>query len=61
MDCISKIGKSLTAYTLDVGILPNGRTAVIEVHNFVSCGLYGFDHPVLTAMIANGYKTELLR
>lgn len=61
MDCISKIGKNLTAYTLDVGILPNGKTAVIEVHNFVSCGLYGFDHPVLTAMITNGYKTELLK
>lgn len=58
MDCISKIGKSLTAYTFDVGILPNGKTAIIEVHNFVSCGLYGFENNIIIPMIINGYKTE---
>ena len=30
------------AYTLDVGVTENGETVVIEVHDFFSCGLYGF-------------------
>lgn len=30
------------AYTLDVGVTDNGDTVVIEVHDFFSCGLYGF-------------------
>jgi hypothetical protein len=29
------------AYTLDVGIC-NGATVIIEIHDFFSCGLYGF-------------------
>lgn len=31
------------AYTLDVGINKNKETFVIEVHDFFSCGLYGFE------------------
>lgn len=31
------------AYTLDVGVNDNG-TFVIEVHDFFSCGLYGFSN-----------------
>jgi hypothetical protein len=31
------------AYTLDVGITDKNETVVIEVHDFFSCGLYGFD------------------
>lgn len=30
------------AYTLDVAINESGETVVIEVHDFFSCGLYGF-------------------
>lgn len=30
------------AYTLDIGILSDNRTVMIEVHDFFSCGLYGF-------------------
>lgn len=30
------------SYTLDVAVTANGDTVVIEVHPFVSCGLYGF-------------------
>jgi hypothetical protein len=32
------------AYTLDVGVC-NQNTFVIEVHDFFSCGLYGFNDP----------------
>lgn len=32
------------AYTLDVGV-NSGGTFVIEVHDFFSCGLYGFNQP----------------
>lgn len=32
------------SYTLDVGITDNNKTCVIEVHDFFSCGLYGFDN-----------------
>jgi len=31
------------AYTLDVGINDNKSTFIIEVHDFFSCGLYGFE------------------
>lgn len=30
------------AYTLDVGITEKNETVIIEVHDFFSCGLYGF-------------------
>jgi len=40
------------AYTLDVAI-SGGETAIIEVHDFFSCGLYGFsDHRVLPFMFS---------
>lgn len=46
-------GKPPIAYTLDIGINRNYErdTFVIEVHDFFSCGLYGFaDHKVLPYM-----------
>ena len=47
------------AYTLDVGINGDG-TFVIEVHPFVSCGLYGFnDHKILPQMFIAGFKSLL--
>lgn len=47
------------AYTLDVGV--NGRgTFIIEVHPFVSCGLYGFsDNRILPQMFRVGYDWML--
>lgn len=45
------------AYTVDLGILGSGQTALIEVHPFVSCGLYGFkDYGSLLAMFVAGYR-----
>jgi len=32
------------AYTLDVAILDNNKTDIIEIHEFFSCGLYGFSN-----------------
>lgn len=44
------------AYTLDVGVL-NQTTSIIEVHPFVSCGLYGFhDYNRLPSMMIQGYE-----
>lgn len=43
------------AYTLDVGVNDSG-TFVIEVHDFFSCGLYGFsDHRIYPFMLARWF------
>ena len=45
------------AYTLDIGVNKKDGTFVIEVHNFFSCGLYGFsDHKLLPLMFISGWK-----
>lgn len=31
------------AYTLDIALTSEGNTIIIEAHNFLSCGLYGFE------------------
>ena len=51
------------SYTLDVGILRSGKTpgvtVIIEVHPFVSCGLYGFCGNELPDMFEDGIKWYL--
>ena len=43
------------SYTLDVAISDN-NTVVIEVHDFFSCGLYGFsNHKILPQMFAKWF------
>ena len=43
------------SYTLDVGI-SNGNTVIIEVHDFFSCGLYGFsDYNILPYMFSRWF------
>jgi hypothetical protein len=53
-EMIKKYKSAPIAYTLDVGIINYGyhqQTIVIEVHDFFSCGLYGFaDHAILPNM-----------
>lgn len=57
---INEYKSSPLAYTLDVGIHSKG-TCVIEVHPFVSCGLYGFQDPKrLPIMFQQGF-TYMLR
>ena len=46
------------AYTLDVAVLPSGRTVIMEVHNFIACGLYGFADPRIPLMLAAGVNHE---
>lgn len=49
------------AYTLDVGIY-NGKTVIIEVHDFFSCGLYGFaDHKILPYMFTKSFNSLIKR
>lgn len=49
------------AYTLDVGINKVQGTFIIEVHDFFSCGLYGFaDHKILPFMFSNWFKAAVL-
>lgn len=46
---------SLRSYTLDMGFIGESE-AVVEVHPFVSCGLYGFrDYRILLSMFEQGY------
>lgn len=47
------------AYTLDIAVLSNGATILIEVHNFVACGLYGFEGIKLLSMLRYGFRYEL--
>jgi hypothetical protein len=48
------------AYTLDVAITKEGKTTLIEVHPFVSCGLYGFRrYDILPQMMIAGYKSAI--
>jgi hypothetical protein len=60
VDRINSMIKAYTsapcAYTLDVGV-QNGKTSVVEVHDFFSCGLYGFaDLQLLPLMLGGWYK-----
>ncbi len=48
------------AYTLDVG-LKGGETFVVEVHDFFSCGLYGFADLQLLPLMFGGWFNEFLR
>ena len=43
------------AFTLDVAI-SNNDTVIIEVHDFFSCGLYGFsEHKILPFMFSKWF------
>lgn len=47
------------AYTLDIGITEDGDPLIVEVHNFVSCGLYGFNSKDILQMVTAAYKEEI--
>lgn len=46
------------SYTLDVAVTPRG-TVLLEVHNFVSCGTYGYCDNDLIYMYRDGIDYEL--
>ena len=58
-EMVKKIPNSLRCCTIDVAVTDNGETAIIEIHNFVSCGAYGADVPL--AMYRYAYIDELKR
>lgn len=48
---------SPSSYTLDIGVMSSGKTVVIEVHDFYSCGTYGFSDPKrLPQMFASAFN-----
>lgn len=51
--------KDYPAVTLDVAVLNDGRVAAIEAHNFLACGLYGFEGPELLTMSKAAWRYEL--
>ena len=54
---INAYADSPYAYTIDVAVLGNKETVLIEVHPFFSCGLYGFaDYRVLVDMFIITHK-----
>jgi hypothetical protein len=55
-----KAFKGPCAYTLDVGIV-DGVTCVVEVHDFFSCGLYGFADLQLLPLMLGGWYREYIK
>lgn len=48
------------AYTLDIGILEDKGTAIIEVHDFFSCGLYGWNDVRIYPQMLRDWYVEYL-
>lgn len=60
-DMIKDYKSSPIAYTLDIGI-NKSDTFIIEVHDFFSCGLYGFsNYNILPYMFSNWFHEFLLK
>lgn len=54
-DMITEYKSQPIAFTLDVGI-SSGNTVIIEIHDFFSCGLYGFsEHKILPFMFSKWF------
>ena len=55
------------AYTLDVGIIDSyadeyiGNTVIIEVHDFFSCGFYGFDDKRIIPQMFSDWFLEFIK
>ena len=56
-------GNAPQAFTLDVAVTSEGQTVVMEVHEFFSCGLYGFDDftvlPYMFVRAFNNIKNKI--
>lgn len=53
----SEIKLPFPAYTIDIGRTAKGLLELIEIHPFISCGLYGFDNlPVIRRMAAQAWR-----
>ena len=47
------------AGTLDIAVLRSGRNVLLETHQLISCGLYGFEERVLLRMYQDAWRWEL--
>lgn len=48
---------TLSSYTLDVAVTSEGETVIVEIHPFVSVGLYGYaDYKYLPPMFIRGFS-----
>lgn len=57
IDDYSRTSEVPIAYTLDVGVNSKDGTFIIEIHDFFSCGLYGFsDLTILPYMFNRWFK-----
>ena len=59
VDAVDRNG-GLRAYALDVMVLGNGDTDILELHDFFACGLYGFSDPVAIRKMAILTQRKLL-
>lgn len=49
------------AYTLDIGIKDDGDSTIIEVHDFFSCGFYGFsDLKIIPNMFSRWFNNKVI-
>ena len=52
----------LEAYTLDLGkTTARDVPVIVELHNFISCGLYGFEDPAILHMLAAAANRERIK
>lgn len=57
-EIVDKYKSEIKSYTIDIGILEDGKNDIVEIHPFVSCGLYGFnDYKLMPIMMINGFKS----
>lgn len=59
-DMIGSYVDAPSSYTIDVGVTEGNKTAIIEIHQFFSCGLYGFrDYQRLLSMFISSHRDIL--
>ena len=64
LDYIKKVVKTYNkrCYTLDVMVTENGKhTEILELHDFFSCGLYGFEDYSILPVMWNASIQDILR
>lgn len=52
------VSNRLPCYTVDIAVLANETNAVMEMHPFISCGLYGFETVRLPKMVRDAYLAQ---
>lgn len=55
-DYRTKVSKISNAITIDVAVTKDGRTILLEIHTFSSCGTYGYIDRNLVNLYKEGYE-----